>query len=427
MVAERWARHLCSLARSLTLRRPFKLIRFVVLQLVIVAVLLEIVLRLIHPHSLAVRNALYMATLASDFDQAASVEDLLEDRFMGFQPFVDYSGYIRNSRGLRTKEYTNAKPAGTTRVVALGDSFTLSSGGVPHPLLWHTLLEQQLDAASSNDIEVLNLGVGGTGPLFQRRMWQVEGARLDADVVLLGFFVGNDLFDHQKVTLQENVNEALAQESYALRFVRNAWRRLKFGRERTPEAGERPAMIDEDIAPTGARTSGGYPVDSYNKRFANRKPNLTPEALLEVEGDRMRICDASWSDSFETLFERAAKTIAALHEEVALAGAELLVVIIPDRFQVNVEERAEILAFKPRPEQGLDWDKPQRRLVAFLKERGIAHIDLLPLFAATGRGDLYAEGNTHWGVEGNALTAEILTPFFLDRGLVPAATSDPNR
>jgi hypothetical protein len=98
--------------------------------------------------------------------------------------------------------------------------------------------------------------------------------------------------------------------------------------------------------------------------------------------------------------------LADFRDEVEAAGVEFRVVVIPDRFQVNAGERAEILA---RLGMGADafhpWDMPQRRLAAFFEREGIAYLDLLPAYLADGE-ETYAPDNTHWNVRGSALAAD---------------------
>ncbi len=90
------------------------------------------------------------------------------------------------------------------------------------------------------------------------------------------------------------------------------------------------------------------------------------------------------------------------HEEVRTAGVDFHVVILPDRFQVNVPERDAALTLLRMRSDQFDWDLPQRELRTFLAGDGISHLDLLPVFRDITRSEqMFDPGNTHWNVRGN--------------------------
>jgi hypothetical protein len=87
-----------------------------------------------------------------------------------------------NSRGVRgAREYAFDKPAGVTRIVVLGDSFTFGEEvGDEETFSFH--LQQLIGNA-----EVLNLGVHGYGHDQMLLYLKEEGVRYRPDIVLLGF------------------------------------------------------------------------------------------------------------------------------------------------------------------------------------------------------------------------------------------------
>jgi len=87
-----------------------------------------------------------------------------------------------NARGLRgTRDCAYAKPAGVTRIVALGDSFTFGDEVSDEETWPHEL------GRRSPGVEVLNLGVHGYGHDQMLLYLREEGVRYEPDVVLLGF------------------------------------------------------------------------------------------------------------------------------------------------------------------------------------------------------------------------------------------------
>jgi hypothetical protein len=94
----------------------------------------------------------------------------------------------------------------------------------------------------------------------------------------------------------------------------------------------------------------------------------------------------------------------------AARGIPLLVLMIPDEFQVEDGVWADVLAETDAP---LERDVPQARVARFCRERGIAVLDLLPALRAVppladGRRHVYALRDTHWNARGNAVAGKEL-------------------
>ena len=91
-----------------------------------------------------------------------------------------------NSIGARgTREYALDKPAGVTRVVCVGDSFTWGDevGDAD-------TFEAQLEALRP-DVECINLGVAAYGTDQALLRWRRDGERLAPDLLVVGFLVEN--------------------------------------------------------------------------------------------------------------------------------------------------------------------------------------------------------------------------------------------
>jgi hypothetical protein len=106
---------------------------------------------------------------------------------------------ITNSRGFRnTRDYPYEKPAGTVRVLSLGDSHT-QGNEVQQEETFSAVLERAL-AARGQPAEVLNAGVSGFGTAEQLVLLENEGVKYRPDVVVLAFFA-NDFDDNLKSNL----------------------------------------------------------------------------------------------------------------------------------------------------------------------------------------------------------------------------------
>jgi hypothetical protein len=107
--------------------------------------------------------------------------------------------FVTNSRGLRdTREIAYAKPAGTLRVLSLGDSHT-QGYEVRQEATFSAVLERYL-AKRGVSAEVLNAGVSGFSTAEALAYLENEGYKYQPDVVVLGFYA-NDYEDNLKAGL----------------------------------------------------------------------------------------------------------------------------------------------------------------------------------------------------------------------------------
>lgn len=384
-------------------RRLPILLGLIVLELVVALGLFEVGLRLAHGFSPGLRQKLYMPGLATHYDEARTLRELLEDSPTGWMPNRRQGDFIMNSRGLRTKEYDRATPPGTLRVVVLGDSFTFASGGVPYEELWHQRLEQHLAESTGGAVEVLSLGVRAVGPDFYRRIWEVEGSELGADLVVVAFYIGNDFTDVQRVEDDPGPLETWARRSYAVRLVRNMWRDRGAG---TPS---------DEPAPTAApgSTQGGVTVPGFSARYDPERPQMTRKAYLAEHRRRMGMFLPDRSPPLTETYERVRPHLDAIQDQVTARGAQFVLMLIPSEPQVNPELAQELAESLQRPWESFDLELPNRLLTGWAADRGVLCLDLLPAFRREFGGGprLYRLQDTHWSPAGNALAGSELAEF----------------
>lgn len=116
-----------------------------------------------------------------------------------------------NSRGLRgDREYLTPKPAGVTRVLAVGDSFTFGQG-VRDPEAWPARLEALLPES-----EVLNAGAACYAHDQILATLQEEGAFYRPDIVVLGFFAADVERNAHRFVCYEKPHFVSTETGYAL-------------------------------------------------------------------------------------------------------------------------------------------------------------------------------------------------------------------
>jgi hypothetical protein len=268
------------------------------------------------------------------------------------------------------------KPSGVFRVAALGDSFAIGPA-VSFEDNYLTRLQNTLP-----EIELLNFGVAGTGPREYLEILQTHARAFAPDLVLVSFFVGND------------VTESLA----APRGLDSRQFLLYLAAERGLRVARQPSQ-------------SGNPTD----RLAGS--GFSPEQFLEIEARRLDVCRIAPVDGLEKKWNRALDRLAAIGELSSACGARYAVVLIPDEFQVSAEVCEAARKQAAIGEAEIDLALPQKRVREFLAARQVPCLDLLPLFQ--GHPGAYAIRDTHWNALGNRLAAEAIAQWLRSESLVP--------
>ena len=127
-------------------------------------------------------------------------------RNVDFQGEAESIKITRNWLGVREDDATPVQtPPGKRRIVVLGDSHT--DGIVPNNQSYANLLEQQL----GNGFDVVNCAQGASSPYDQLWAYQKIYSRLNPEIVIVGFYAGNDYIDlmnqHRSSFLKWNGNQ----------------------------------------------------------------------------------------------------------------------------------------------------------------------------------------------------------------------------
>ena len=117
-------------------------------------------------------------------------------RLTGRSPTDEFDfDYAHNSLGFRDTEHALAKPAGSFRIVAVGDSFTYGAAA-PFAQTYLAQLETILNGrgASHPSVEIVKLGIVRYFPEPERLVLEHYGLPYSPDLILVGF-VPNDIMD----------------------------------------------------------------------------------------------------------------------------------------------------------------------------------------------------------------------------------------
>jgi hypothetical protein len=135
-----------------------------------------------------------------------------------------------------------------------------------------------------------------------------------------------------------------------------------------------------------------------------------------------------------SLYERDDETLGVRTDEAAdalrqmrdlsrRAGADLLVVLIPDEVQVDAGLLGAVAQARGKRLDEFDAARPTRAIATALDEAGVPYLDLMPAFLErAGQGPLYKPQDTHWNLAGNRLAAEVMAPAVRARLAAPSAS-----
>lgn len=296
-----------------------------------------------------------------------------------------------NALRLRNRPLTARKPAGTVRVLMLGDSY-LEGMQVPLDDLVSERLRVRLERAiPGTPVEVLNAGVAGWGQSEQSLYLADRGWRLEPDRVVSFLFLGNDLLDNWSRTGSRiRPTFDLAGDSLVLRPPRMpAWKIVL--RDRVLAHLAIPKMIRQVML----------------RRFKWSRKWAADQGLIfsHPEPARHGAEDSVMVEICARLYQRMAADCAA-------HGAPLQIFAFPRGMDLA-------RAGDAAGDTSGSWSGTGRRLVSRLRRSGMDVVTADSAFAAAlARGDsLYVDLDGHWTARGHDLAARLLSERVLARGL----------
>ncbi len=312
-------------------------------------------------------------------------------------PGEPYFGFPANSGGYYDAEFATGGPGGLV-VAVLADSFGV--GVVPHRFNFVTVAETFLRerlAGRYARVELLNFAVSGVGMNEYAFLLDTEVAAFEPDRVVLAVFVGNDI--HRDPRFGEapgrDRRSLLRWQVWGVPW--RLWRLANESPAQTPRAG--PARRAEPALPEHVRDPAREP------------PTYSPETFLRIESRSFEVCNAG-SPDIEAAYEAFFRGLRHFRERL---GERLLVLVLPDEFQVNDALHADLVASDPR-RAAWPRDLPQRRIAAFCEREGIACLDLLPALRHAERSArTYHLRDTHLNAHGNAVAGRALAEALAER------------
>jgi hypothetical protein len=335
----------------------------------------------------------------------------------GWQHSSEYFARVRfNQLGLRDPRDSYEKPPGTFRILLLGDSFMEAIQVEQHETT-AARLEQRLRASRPGQhIEVINAGVAGWSTGIEGLYLEHEGYRFQPDLVLVSFFVGNDLHDnYYKLQLAGDDLDLAVKPYFGLDQSGNVV-------TRNPPPAPPP--------PTGLLPALRACCKLWNvfetgvlNRFGDGHGNTPLWAAAPMEAHTRALYDVEPAGEWKEGWEITRQLFGRLKAHTDAMGVPLAVLVIPDSPQLDERGWRELIGSRRISSGRAELDAPNQHVAQIAQKYSLPVLDLLPILQQESGGEprrYYFQTDQHWNRDAHALAARELERFLSERGLVPA-------
>ena len=334
-----------------------------------------------------------------------------------------------NSEGWRDLEHDVEKPDRVFRILVLGDSF-MEANSVKLDDTFHRHVEE-LARAAGNNVEVINMGVAGYGTLQEYLVFQDIGHLYNPDLVLVGFFDGNDVINNSlelasilteegQVTNARPFLELNEPTRWTLTPVDFEGAQRSYAKNKASLEAKRNKLT-EKLVLLRLLTAGiaRIPVPEFLK---SQESQLEPVDKSRQELALMGVNYCVEPAEYTRAWDATKRIFARFKEEVEAYGGKLVVFTVPALEEVSLEYMKAVTADVAYPDKLCLEEAPgHTRLSRMLTELDIEQISLLPDFRRVMREDginLY-QSDLHWNPAGHALAAERVVSELVRSGLLP--------
>ncbi|MCK4306488.1 MAG: hypothetical protein KAY24_19760 [Candidatus Eisenbacteria sp.] len=272
-------------------------------------------------------------------------------------------------------------------------------------------------AGSATEVEMVLMGLGGYSTENELGLLRSLGLSLDPDLVILNFFVGNDVTG---IPIRGKVFRGrLYYEGSAnpwVHLMRRSWLFLLV--EKVFLARIMPVILGRQPQALRKKQSATH---SHSVREGISITSTSHHAValryLSIQARRMPVYLRHPDDRMQRLWREAEGYLLEFDATSRNAGIPWILHAIPSEMQVDAQVRRSVLKRLSLPAELYDFDEPQRRLHAFARTHGITILDPLTELRTLHRPEerLYIPNNTHWNVRGNRIAGEMLADFAVER------------
>lgn len=283
-----------------------------------------------------------------------------------------------------------AQETAKSRLLIIGDSFIAK--GSQSSIFLANLLER-------HHIKILNLATEGMGP-FQYLTELKSNLWFKPDIVLLGYYAGNDLTDvkywmSRREPRLKTILRPYVRQLFTYHFIKEKIRIL--------------------IPPTFNFDQMEHKGIDKNLVVLARNQQLNPFLIRTAEYQQRFLLDNHLMDDRKAVSELR-RTLDEIYNLCKRNKSKLVIVIFPSSVQINKmhDHFFRQLGFQV-DEAIYEAENPQRFILEFCNENGIACLDLLPEFKKRSSENFFREYDIHFNQTGAALAASMVANFVADQ------------
>lgn len=305
-------------------------------------------------------------------------------------------------------EHQFSNPEHKFRILMLGDSFTRSVT-VNEVETSQQILENLLNKKSdSKNFEVISAAMSGWGTAQELIYYRTEGRLYNPDMVLLMFYIGNDVIDNlpgKAITID-------GKDCYSPYYVICDGRLDPSPRFYAP--GLEPE-INQCFVGSSLLTNIWGGIYQSSQLFTKLEPLLVANMKRFDKLPYYPLYISEKNKLYNYAWELTIALIEQLHQDVTNNGSRFAVVLISPAEVIKLADvnPEEVKAMYPGiPEVWkMDPDLPHTKLSEQLSQAGIDVLNLQPTFIQYSKqmGEtLYFPQDKHWNINGNRIAAEAM-------------------
>jgi hypothetical protein len=272
---------------------------------------------------------------------------------------------------------------------------------------YHNFLQKKLFDCGKVNIEIVNAGMEAMGPGYYWHILNNLGDIFRPDLVLVGFFVGNDfeeadfsVFIGNFISEPKDLTKRYSKYYQFRRLRLYQLLKNKYTRYRETQ------LKKQEVKHSAPQQVGTF----------------SQETFLEVERARSWIFDKNNWKLLQYEWRKCSELILKMKDWCDQRKIKLVIAILPDQFQVDQELREAVLnKYKNIADKNLDLSHPDNLIVDFCRAHGINYLDMLRPFQEKSKTErLYALRDTHWNEAGNRLAADLIFEYLEENQLLPS-------
>lgn len=380
-------------------------IGIILLSIISVIVLLEIILRFTHYKDFITKYEEFRYYYVKDRDQGYDIKPNMNK----FESNVDQEVYFpiwSNELGCFDKPYKGDKDY----ILLLGDSFV--HGHAPFNDKWGTQIEKILG------YRVLKCGVDsyGTKQEFLKARKVIKNIKTSPRLIILGYCL-NDVGDDYLFPNLTVIDGYLVPQKELKDIKTGATSSREALEEKFGFFSSNPLIKIKNLIKRES-IIGRFLINTVKDQIIGPANNNIYNNIF------ISFLDFPW---IENAWKNNLKNIDLIHSLAMENNAQLLIVIIPTREQVYPF----LFDWKAA---GLDPDRPNKKITAFIKKEDINYLDLLPLLKQyaderprkflSPTEDLYWRYDGHWSIKGEHLVGLLVAKYIIENNLVSTMDKD---